>query len=161
MIKKLLLALLLGYASLLQAESGLWTTTIKQPMEQVYPVVYKALEDNRFFVVLEPDMGSRMANFAERWGEDYNRNQLDGIRSMVFCNIWWTNRMANTHPHMLGLCPLSISLYEKGGETTLVLPRPSALAAGSAGGDEAMSAAKELEQELTDILSKAAEAAGQ
>jgi uncharacterized protein (DUF302 family) len=96
-------------------------------------------------------MGQRMAKFADRWGEDYNRNGLQSIRSLVFCNIWWTNRIANADPDLLGLCPLHLSLYAKDGNTVVLLPRLSAMAEGSPGKE----AASELEAELRKIVQSA------
>ncbi|MFN2330189.1 MAG: hypothetical protein ABR612_14875 [Chromatocurvus sp.] len=31
------------------------------------------LEEAKFFVVFEPDIGENLSRFAERWGEDHNR----------------------------------------------------------------------------------------
>ena len=117
-------------------------------MDSTYAKVHRALEDQRFWVVFEADMGARMARFAERWGEDYNRSNLSGVKSMVFCHIWWTNRIANADPDMLAMCPLHLSLYERDGKTTVVMLRPSVLAKGS--GAEAEAA--ELEAELVGII---------
>lgn len=154
-MKRLFALILLVHASVVAAESGFWTATSKAPMDAVYDAVYKGLEADNFYVVFEADMGSRMGNFQERWGDNYNRNGLGAIKSMVFCNIWWTNQVANAHPDLLGLCPLSVSLYERDGVTTVVLPRPSVLAADSPAGEPGREVAAELEQELTTIVTKA------
>lgn len=88
---------------------------IKQGFETVYKQVYNVLERYHFLVVLEPDIGKNLSRFAQHWGEGYKRNNLERIRSMVFCNGWYANRMGNADPEMLALCPLRISLtYEKG-----------------------------------------------
>ena len=117
-------------------------------VDTAYQRLYQALEGERFWVVFETDMGSRMEKMRERWGADYNRQQLIGVRSMVFCNIDWTHRIANADPQLLALCPLHLSVYGQDGTTTVVMPRPSVLAAGSAGLD----AANSLEAELTRII---------
>ncbi|MGB0721634.1 MAG: DUF302 domain-containing protein [Gammaproteobacteria bacterium] len=133
--------------------TGTWTLHSPDPIEEVYTAVYQALEAEQFWVVFEADMGARMARFADRWGNDYNRNGLGAVKSMVFCNIWWTNRMANAHPDMLGTCPLHITIYEKDGRTTVILPRPTALAGD--GPEAAKAAARELEKELTTLVERA------
>lgn len=130
---------------------GIYTRSVEQPFEQVYASVKEALEKDRFFVVFEPDMGSRMAKFAEKWGEDYNRNRIDHIRSMVFCNIWYTNRLSNADPTLLGLCPLHLTVIHKQGVTTVLLPRLSQVAAGS----EGEAAVAQLEKELIGIIERA------
>ena len=101
---------------------------VKQDLDPVYVMVYRALEKHKFFVIFEPNIGRNLTGFAARWGEDYNRNQLDQIRAMVICNIWYTNQIANKDPDMLSLCPLTVTLFEKDGSSTVLFPRPTALA---------------------------------
>lgn len=148
----LLLSMLLLLASPLQAApDAVYSHSVKMSMDEAYGAVYAGLEENRFWVVFEANMGQRMAGMAERFGDDYNRQGLSGIKSMVFCNIGWTNKLASVAPELLALCPLHMTLYEKDGETTVVFPRPAAIAAGSVGID----AARELEQQLIGIVEKA------
>ncbi len=124
-----------------------WDSTLD--LETVYNSVYKSLEKNRFFVVFEPNIGRNLAGFAERWGEDYNRNGLQGIRAMVFCNGWYANQVSNLEPHLLALCPLHLSVYRQGDSTHVVFVRP-----GLVGKD---SKAEALLQELEADVSKAIE----
>jgi len=107
---------------------AIYKQVVNLPMQKVYPAVYKALEDTRFYVVFEPDIGKNIARFAEKWGDDYNQNQLDSIRSMVFCNGWYANKVSNADPDMLALCPLRLGLYEKTGQTFIVFARPTFIA---------------------------------
>jgi len=151
-MKRWITALLLLVSSVAAADPvGVLKLTSDRSIDEVYNGLYHALEDGKFWVVFESDMGQRMAKFADRWGEDYNRNGLQSIRSLVFCNIWWTNRIANADPDLLGLCPLHLSLYAKDGKTVVLLPRLSAMAEGSPGKE----AASELEAELRKIVQSA------
>jgi len=77
-----------------------------KPVTSVYDNVYKSLEDARFYVVFEPNIGANLARFADKWGDDYNRSKLSEIRSMIFCNGWYANQVSNLDPNMLGFCPL-------------------------------------------------------
>ena len=61
--------------------------SVKKSIDQVYLPLYKALEDEGYYVVFEANIGRNMARFSDKWGENYNRNKLDGIRSMVFCSV--------------------------------------------------------------------------
>jgi hypothetical protein len=131
--KTAVFAVLLLLSVVARAElPGVLHWELKQNLEIVYNSVYKALEENRFFVIFEPNIGRNLAGFSERWGEDYNRNKLTGIRSMVFCNPWYVNQVSNFDPEMLALCPLHISLYEKDGSTHVVFVRLSHVGEGSA-----------------------------
>ena len=133
MRKSYMKAILLSLAVLMTwnlqaAESAMYKQVVNQPMDMVYPAVYKALEDARFYVVFEPNIGKNLKRFAEKWGDDYNQSKLSHIRSMVFCNVWYANAVSNVDPDMLGLCPLRISLYEKQGETVVLFAKPTVIA---------------------------------
>jgi uncharacterized protein (DUF302 family) len=145
----ILIALLALVAMPARAElPGVYETTVDRPMDQVYGKLSETLDENRFFVVFEPDMGAQMARFADRWGEDYNRNQLTAVRSMVFCNVWYTNAVANADPAMLAVCPLHISLYEREGRTTVLFPRPTFTGQGS----PAQALLQELEADVIEAI---------
>ena len=139
-----------------------WTLWAKPPeaiyqdrtqldLPTAYQRVYQALESQGFWVVFDADLGARMAQFKDRWGEDYNRQGLTGARSLVFCNLWWTNALASADPNLLALCPLHLSLYARDGWVSLVMVRPSVLASGS----EGQPLAKKLEEKLIAILQQA------
>jgi uncharacterized protein (DUF302 family) len=131
--------------------SSVLTWTAEQDMETTYKVVYNHLENNRLFVVFEPDIQRNLSRFAERWGEDYNRNKLEGIRSMVFCNAWYANRVSNADPTMLALCPLHVTLIQEMGKTRVLFARPTVIARDS----EALSIARELEQDVSKAIDAA------
>jgi uncharacterized protein (DUF302 family) len=120
-------------------------------VDAAYDRIYKGLEVERFWVLLEANVGEQMARNADQWGIDYNRNKLGAARTMVFGNIGWTNRIANADPALLALYPLHLSIYERGGTSYVVLPRLAAIAKGSPGEARAM----ELDAEIRRILEKA------
>ncbi len=113
------------------APEGVYRQEVNKPLEGVYDKVYKSLEDARFFVVFEPNIGANLARFSEKWGDDYNQNNLTAIRSMIFCNGWYANQVSNLDPNMLGFCPLHISLIERDGKTIVLFNRPSVVAKNS------------------------------
>lgn len=127
---------------------NVYKQTVNVSMEKVYPAVYKSLENARFYVVFEPDIGKNLSRFSEKWGDTYNQNNIDSIRSMVFCNGWYANAVSNADPDMLALCPLRISLYEKQGKTTVLFARPTVIAEQSA----AKTVLLEVENEVIDAI---------
>lgn len=133
------------------ADSRILVWNIDKDLETSYATIYKALEDNRFFVVFEPDIQRNLSGFAERWGDNYNRNKLQGIRAMVFCNVWYTNEISNADPDMLAMCPLHLTLIQQQGSTRVLFIRPTAVAAGS----NALAIAKELEQDVSKAMDEA------
>ncbi len=117
---------------------------VKGPLESTYKQVFNSLENNGYYVIFEPNIGKNLSHFKKRWGKDYNKNNLEAIRSMVFCNGWYANQMSNADPQMLALCPLHISLVHKKGMTRILFVRPSLVATGS----PAEKVALELEQDV-------------
>lgn len=132
MRKLLLLLLLLSPLTLVQAANpNIYQSSVKRPLPVVYKALYKALESKRFYVLFEAHISKVMYRNRKRWGGDYNRNKLDNIRSLVVCNVWYANQVANADPEMLALCPLRVVLVEKNGVTRVLFVRPSRIAAGS------------------------------
>lgn len=144
-----LIVIWLFYAGSAQADSSLvYVKTISGDFEATYKRVFTVLENNGYFVVFEPNLGKNLANFKNRWGENYNRNKFEEIRSMVFCSGFYANEMSNLDPQMLALCPLHITLTHKAGTTQIYFVRPSLIATGS----PAEKVALELEQDVIRTL---------
>lgn len=129
---------------------GVYRQHVDKPVSAVYDKVYQSLEDARFFVVFEPNIGANLSRFSEKWGDDYNKNNLTALRSMVFCNGWYANKVSNLDPNMLGFCPLHLSLIERDGETTVLFNRPSVIAADS----PAKEVFIEIEAEVIEAINK-------
>ena len=109
-------------------QTGVYSKNVNKPVSEVYDKVYQNLEDAGFYVVFEPNIGANLSRFSEKWGEDYNKNNLSVLRSMVFCNGWYANKVSNIDPNMLGFCPLHLTLIERDGKTTVLFNRPSIIA---------------------------------
>ena len=63
------LAVLLLLTGLVRAElPGVLHWELNQNLETVYNHLYNSLENNRFFVIFEPNIGRNLAGFSERWG---------------------------------------------------------------------------------------------
>ena len=125
-------------------ESSVYVKKVKGEFAATYKKVFTALENNGYFVVFEPNIGKNLSHFAQRWGKNYNKNELEAIRSMVFCNAWYANEVSNMDPDMVALCPLHITLTHKQGVTKILFVRPSQVAADSPAKD----VVTELEQDV-------------
>jgi len=145
-MRKIILFLLLSLAVVgsTQAADMVFEASASMPLDTAYDKVYKALEDRQLWVVFEANIGKNLSGFAERWGKDYNQQELEGIRSMVFCNAWYANRVSNLDPSMLALCPQRLTITHKQGRSTVLFIRPSLIA----GDSPAKSALLELEEEV-------------
>lgn len=129
----------------------IYTKQVKGKYTETYKKIFTALETNGYFVVFEPNMGKTLAHFSERWGKEYNKNKFEHIRSIVFCNSWYANKIGNADPEMFALCPLSISLIHKEGVTNILFVRPSRIAIES----PAENVVLELEQDVIRVIEEA------
>lgn len=102
-----------------------------QPMDEFYQKLYGSLEDSGFYVIFEANIGKNLARNADRWGEDYNRNKFEAVRSMVICNPYYANQVMNLDPKMMALCPMTVTVLYKQGEATVLFERLTPPAAGS------------------------------
>ena len=155
MTKRLMLLVLLLPATLAMADQQVadivYRQQIEKPVSQIYDKLYSGLEAGRFYVVLEPNIGANLARFSEKWGDDYNRSNLSEIRSMVFCNAWYANKVSNLDPNMLGFCPLHLTLIEREGRTTVLFNRPGVMAKNS----PASELLQKIESEVIQIIRQA------
>ena len=131
-------------APVVEPEPSVYVKKVKGEFSATYKTVFTALENNGYFVVFEPNIGKNLSHFAQRWGKNYNKRDLEAIRSMVFCNAWYANEISNIDPDMLALCPLHITLTHKKGVTKILFVRPSQVASDS----PAKKVVTELEQDI-------------
>jgi hypothetical protein len=157
MYPKLLALLLLLCSSCAWAElPGVLRWDVQQDFNRTYREVYRALEQSRFFVIFEANLGHNLRGFAARWGQDYNRNGLDEIRSLTFCNLSYTNQVSNLDPAMLSICPLHLTVYRQGPTTSIVFARPTHIGEGS----PAMPLLKEIESQVSKAVEAGISTAG-
>jgi uncharacterized protein (DUF302 family) len=153
-MKKLFLAVILLSMTLPSWASSpaIYEKQIKGELASNYDKINAALEANGFYVIFEPNVGKNLEGMASDLGKDYNRNQLEGIRSMVFCNARYANRLSNVDPASLALCPLHLTLIQKNGVTTVLFVKPSVVTQGS----PAQSVAKEIEITVIKLITETA-----
>lgn len=132
------------------AESpSVYEKTVDQNLDTAYKRVYKALDSNGFKVVFEVDIQENLTKSAAKNAlKDFNLNQLEGIKSMVFCNGPLAIKISNADPTMLALCPLHLTFTQKAGRATVLFVRPSVIAQGS----KAETSVKELEGKVIKAI---------
>jgi len=148
-MKRILVAVTLFAASTAFAASpAVYEKSVNQALDVTYNNVSKALEDNGFHVVFEVDIAENLSKNASKFGANYNKNKLTGIKSLIFCNGKFANQISNLDPGMLALCPLHATLTHKDGVTTVLFVRPGVVAQGS----PAAKAAQDLENATIKAL---------
>jgi uncharacterized protein (DUF302 family) len=135
----------------LAANPAVFEKSAKLPLARVVKAVTQKLDDAGYSVVDELPISENLRGMAKKWGEDYNRNRLEGITSLVFCSGWYVNQVSNLDPTLLGLCPLHLTLTHRAGVTTALFNRPTTLAHGS----PAEKVLKEVEDEVIQAIEAA------
>ena len=124
LVATIVLGINLAYAQ------GIYKLTANIDYDTAHKRVYAALEEQRFYVLDEINIGQSLARFKDRW-KDYNENELENLQVMVICNGWFANKVGNADPDMLALCPMRVTLHHKAGVTTVLFAKPSTFAAES------------------------------
>lgn len=113
------------------ASDAIYESHTMQPMDEFYQKLHASLEDSGFYVIFEANIGKNLARNADRWGEDYNRNRFEEVRSMIICNPHYANQVLNLDPRMMALCPITVTVLHKEGKSTVLFARLTPAAAGS------------------------------
>jgi len=152
-LKKWLLAIVLSgiFNLAFAANPAVFEKSARLPLAQAVTAVSKKLDDAGYAVVDELAISDNLKRMAKKWGDDYNRNQLEGITSLVFCSGWYVNQVSNLDPQLLGLCPLHVTLTHKDGVTSALFNRPTAIA----GNSPARKVLQEAEDEVIHAIETA------
>jgi uncharacterized protein (DUF302 family) len=152
-LRKWLLAIVLSgiFNPALAANPAVFEKSAQLPLAQAVTAVSNKLDAAGYAVVDELAISENLKRMAKKWGDDYNRNQLEGITSLVFCSGWYVNQVSNLDPQLLGLCPLHITLTHKGGVTNALFNRPTAIA----GNSPARKVLQEAEDEVIHAIETA------
>ena len=138
MLNRTLLLFIFFFSLFVQAAEELdtiFSISVEKPGEEVYQSVYRSLEESRFYVIFEANIGKNLARNAKRWGDEYNKNNFEMVKSMVVCNPYYANQVMNLDPEMMALCPMNITVMYKDGESTVLFERLTPIAEGSAAED--------------------------
>lgn len=134
-------------ASAAEPPAAVYEAQVNADFDKTYKSVYKSLEDNRFFVVFEVNISDNLSRFGKQW-DNYNLNNIENIKSMVFCNGWYANKVSNADPTMLALCPLRLTMTHKQGLTRVLFARPDVIGKDS----KAAPVLKELTKAVIDAI---------
>ena len=129
---------------------GIYSKTVNMDFDTAYKKVYAELEENRFYVIHEIDMGDSLARFKDKW-DDYNLHKLEQQKIMIICNGWYANQVGNADTNMLALCPMRVTLIHKQGATTALFARPSIFASDS----KALPILQEIDGAVTGAIEQA------
>jgi len=110
---------------------AIYKISVDSVFEHIYDRTYETLEESKFFVVKELNIGGSLKHNKKRWGDNYNKNNFEEVRTLVLCSPWYANEVLNRNPESIAICPFSVAFLHKEGTTMIVYARRSLLAAGS------------------------------
>lgn len=97
-------------------------------MADVEKKIRTIFPQNKLMVVSDVNILEKFkeAGLPKKFGENFNTNELTGIKALIVCNGWFGNEVANSDPDMMGFCPVRITMVEKDGKTSVIYVKTSA-----------------------------------
>jgi len=148
-----LLLLIIASTTCIAASPAVYERSGNMPIDETFDAIYQELEQRNFYVIFEANIGKNLSRFKDKWAENYNKNKLGGIRSLVFCNGWYANKVSNVDPAMLAICPLHLTVIERSGKAHILFVKPSVIGAES----PAFPILKEIEETVIEAINAAIE----
>jgi len=101
--------------------------TLNAPINEVYAKVLASFEHSHLMVVSEINILEKFkeAGLPKKFGKNFNTNELTGIKAIIACNGWFGNEVANADPHMMGFCPIRVTIIEKDSKTSILFVKPT------------------------------------
>lgn len=121
-MKKIITALLFVLLSANLFASELYTKVVYDSLENYYPKLLKAISDNKMNVLYEMDLIKQFKDkgYEERFGKDFNKNNLQSIKTLLICNGYVGNQVSNIDPAMMALCPIKLTVVQEANKKLIV-----------------------------------------
>ena len=147
------ICLLLLTLSLSLWADAVYTKHYDAPIEKVYPKLIASFDSAYLIVISEIDILEKFkeAGLPDSFGKNFNTNNLTAIKTIIACNGWFGNAVANSDPEMMAFCPIRVTLIEKEGKTSIMYVRPTVAPKDS----KAYPVLQELEQKVIKAIEEA------
>ena len=143
---------LITLASMTLAGCATSAVTVTQHTEgaadDVYQRFTKALDDEGFVVLFEPNLGKSLGRF---FPKKFAATGIDAMRAVIFCSGSYAVKVLTVDTDVAGLCPLHATVITEAGKTRILFVKPSTIAPDS----PARALLEELEAKVVKALEKA------
>lgn len=114
-MKKIMTAVLFTLLSANLFASEFYTKVVYDSFESYYPKLLKAIKDNHMNVLYEMDLIKQFKDkgYAEKFGKDFNKNNLESVKTLLICNGYVGNQISNIDPTMMALCPIRLTIIQE------------------------------------------------
>ena len=108
----------------------IYTKEISLPIEKYYPKLKKAITSNHMNILYEIDLLKKFkkSGYLEKFGEDFNKNHLKAVKTVLLCNGYVGNQISNIDPDMMALCPIRLTVISTASGTRVVFVKSDHLA---------------------------------
>jgi len=107
--------------------NSVYVKTFDAPMAEIYTKLLGTFDAAHLIVVTEINILEKFkdAGLPQKFGKNFNTNNLRGIKAIIACNGWFGNEVANADPLMMGFCPIRVTVIEQDGKTSVLYVRAS------------------------------------
>ena len=107
--------------------NSVYVKTFDASMAEIYTKLLGTFDAAHLIVVTEINILEKFkdAGLPQKFGKNFNTNNLTGIKAIIACNGWFGNEVANADPLMMGFCPIRVTVIEQEGKTSVLYVRAS------------------------------------
>ena len=103
----------------------LFVKVVPESLDSVQISLQESFEQHKLKQVAEVDVFGKMvkAGLPKKMGDQWNTNNLTGLKSIIVCNGKLGMNIANINPTYAGVCPIKITMMEDKKGTTITYMR--------------------------------------
>lgn len=118
---------LLGFCMSTVHAADIYTEHLPVPIDKASAEIQKALSTHHFKVVMHIDILKRIeAKESILHIRNLNPEKFQDVQAFVFCNPVLFSDLLSAHWRSAAVCPLSLTVFGKGGSSTIVYPERAA-----------------------------------
>ena len=125
-MKGFFLACLLS-VSVWATQSSVYVAEFNSSIDKVEESLLAQFKKDKINVVWQLDILEQFKKHGldKKLGKKFNTQNVSAVRTMVACNGKIGNALVSTDHHMMGYCPIRVTMTEKDGVTSVLFVRPS------------------------------------
>jgi uncharacterized protein (DUF302 family) len=101
--------------------SSIYKKEVPESLKSYLPKLKKSIKDNHMNILYEMDLMEKFkkSGYAKKFGADFNKNGITSVTTLLLCNGYVGNQVSNIDPDMMVLCPIKVTLIERGNTVTV------------------------------------------
>lgn len=105
--------------------SEFYSKVVHESFDSYYPKLKAAIKKNHMNIIYELDLIKQFKDkgYSEKFGSEFNKNKLDGVKTLLICNGYVGNQISNLNPAMMALCPIRLTIIQDSRKLTVTFLR--------------------------------------